>query len=88
MTEKQTEQVTSTGRARRALIWTVIAWPVAVGLMVLADQGADWNNPVVRVVAILALPGIFLLLLCIDPLLRKRAPEPPDNGLPPADPPR
>ena len=65
----------------------MIAWPVAVGAMVLADQGADWNNPVVRVVAILALPGLFLLGLVLDRLLRRPAPEPVEDLFPPADPP-
>jgi len=87
MNERQAERVKAGGRTRRALIWTVIAWPVAVGAMVLADQGADWNNPVVRVVAILALPGLFLVGLVLDPLLRRRAPEPVEDLFPPADPP-
>lgn len=86
MDDKEVERVKSSGRARRALIWTVIAWPLVVGLMVLADRGADWNNPIVRVVAILALPAIFLLRLGLDPLFRKREPEVPEDRFPPADP--
>lgn len=77
----------ASGRARRALIWTVLIWPIVVGVMVLADRGADWDNPVVRALAILALPAIYLIRLALDPVLTRPAPQDPRQPQPPPDPP-